>query len=313
MTGKHFLNSNRRLFMARSATVLGAMVVPGISGAALAYAVTPLSERVSVINGVGGNVLVFQADDGLILVDSGAMNATGSLQEVVNSYGDGVRVKTLFNSHWHQDQVGGNAYFAGEGANIIAHEKTRLHLATDYYLFEEDRYQPAMPAAAHPRNTFYTQGEMKEADEEIAYGYLELAHTDGDIYVHFGNANIIAAGDVISPGIDPDFDWFSGGWIGGRVDALNLLLDISDTDTQFVPSYGSASVSRAYVESERDLMQFLYETLVDQIRMGFDAQDSLASGVMDKLPRRFDDPYRFLYDAHKGLWAHHNKLEPNIV
>jgi len=299
--------------MARSAAVLGAMSVPGITSAALAYAVTPLTESLSVINGVGGNVVVFQSDDGLILVDSGATNANGALQEAINSYADGARVKTLFNSHWHLDQVGGNTYFGGQGANIIAHEKTRLHLATDYYLFEEDRYQPARPEAAHPDSTFYTRGEMSDGNEKISYGYLELAHTDGDIYVHFNNANVIAAGDVISPGIDPGFDWFSGGWIGGRVDALNLLLNISNADTQFVPSYGSASVSRAYVESERDLMQFLYSTLVDQIRMGFDAQDSLASGVMDNLPRRFDDPYQFLYDAHKGLWAHHNKLEPNIV
>ncbi len=313
MIGKHFFNPNRRLFMARSATVLGAMAVPGITSAALSYAITPLTESLSVINGVGGNVVVFQSGDGLVLVDSGAANASGSLQEAVNSYADGARVKTLFNSHWHQDQVGGNAYFGSQGANIIAHEKTRLHLATDYYLFEEDRYQSARPETAQPDSTFYTQGEMSAGYEKINYGYLEFAHTDGDIYVYFTNANVIAAGDVISPGIDPGFDWFSGGWIGGRVDALNLLLDISNSDTQFVPSYGTASVSRAYVESERDLMQFLYDTLVDQIRMGFDAQDSLASGVMDNLPRRFDDPYRFLYDAHKGLWAHHNKLEPNIV
>ncbi len=313
MSGKHFCNSMRRAFMTRTVTALGALALPGISNAALAYAVTPLGDSLSVINGVGGNVLVFQADDGLILVDSGAMNATGSLQEILGSFAAGARVKTLFNSHWHLDQVGGNTYFGGQGANIIAHEKTRLHLATDYYLFEEDRYQPAMPVAAHPGSTFYTQGELNDGNEKISYGYLELAHTDGDIYVHFNNANVIAAGDVISPGIDPGFDWFSGGWIGGRVDALNLLLDISNAETQFVPSYGSAAVSRAYVESERDLMQFMYDTLVDQIRMGFDAQDSLASGVMDNLPRRFDDPYRFLYDAHKGLWAHHNKLEPNIV
>jgi len=61
------------------------------------------------------------------------------------------------------------------------------------------------------------------------------------------------------------------------------------------------------------MMQFLYDTLVDQIRMGFDYQDSLATGIMDNLPRKLDDPAKFVYDAHKGLWAHHNKLEPNIV
>jgi hypothetical protein len=61
------------------------------------------------------------------------------------------------------------------------------------------------------------------------------------------------------------------------------------------------------------MMAFLYEKLVDQVRMGFSAKDSLDSGVMNGLMRTFSDPEKFLYDAHKGLWAHHNKLAPNIV
>jgi len=97
------------------------------------------------------------------------------------------------------------------------------------------------------------------------------------------------------------------------VDALNQLLEMSDAKTKIVPSHGSAVISKAHVEAERDLMQIMYDTLVDQIRMGFTAEDSLDSGVMNNLHRKFDDPYKFLYDAHKGLWAHHNKLEPNIV
>jgi len=28
---------------------------------------------------------------------------------------------------------------------------------------------------------------------------------------------------------------------------------------------------------------------------------------------RGKDPYKFLYDAAKGLWGHHNKLDANVV
>jgi len=153
---------------------------------------------------------------------------------------------------------------------------------------------------------------MTIAGDNIEYAYLQSAHTNGDIYVRFVNANVIAAGDVVSPEIDPVFDWFSGGWVGGRVDALDGLLDLCDNETVIVPAYGPA-IARQNVEAERDFMQYIYDTLVDQIRMGFDYRDSLASGMMDAAPRQLDNPEKFLYDAHKGLWAHHNKLEPNIV
>jgi hypothetical protein len=35
--------------------------------------------------------------------------------------------------------------------------------------------------------------------------------------------------------------------------------------------------------------------------------------VLKGLARTLSDPRRFLYDVQKGLWAHHNKLSPNVV
>ena len=37
------------------------------------------------------------------------------------------------------------------------------------------------------------------------------------------------------------------------------------------------------------------------------------AGVMNDLPRTWKDPQRFLHDVQKGLWAHHNKLDANVV
>ena len=42
-------------------------------------------------------------------------------------------------------------------------------------------------------------------------------------------------------------------------------------------------------------------------------EDMLKGGVMNGLARTWKDPQKFLYDVHKGLWAHHNKLNPNVV
>ena len=41
---------------------------------------------------------------------------------------------------------------------------------------------------------------MMFGGERIEYGLLPQAHTDGDIFVHFRNANVLAVGDVVQPG-----------------------------------------------------------------------------------------------------------------
>ena len=130
--------------------------------------------------------------------------------------------------------------------------------------------------------------------------------------MRFADANIIAVGDAVSPLRDPVLDWFGGGWLGGRVDSLALLLDISDEATRFVPSYGPV-IGRADVQAEHDMMLVLFDRMVELVRKGMSAEDILHAGGMDGLGRTFEDPMKFLYAAHKGMWANHNKLMPDIV
>lgn len=280
--------------------------------ASLSRAAAPeLPQGFSVFAGTGPNVLLMKTSDGAVLVDSGAEAGGARLFEQLRVLAPN-GAYTLINTHWHDEQVAGNEALGNAGATIVGHEKTKLHLATPVWQPETESYKAALPAAAQPTRSFYTEDTLSAGNETVDIGYLPLAHTDGDIYVFFRNANVLAAGDVVAPARDPSFDWFASGWIGGRVDALDKILALADANTVIVPAFGPL-ISKADVQAERDLMQFLYDKLVDQIRMGFTPQDSLDSGLMASLPRQFSDPYTFLYGAHKGLWAHHNKLAPNIV
>jgi glyoxylase-like metal-dependent hydrolase (beta-lactamase superfamily II) len=153
---------------------------------------------------------------------------------------------------------------------------------------------------------------MRAGSEQIDYGYLIEAHTSGDIYVHFRNSNVIGVGDVASPVRDPELDYFTGAWIGGRVDAMDRVLKLADDRTRIVPGYGPV-MTRGELKAERDMMKIIYDRTVDRVREGDSAKDMLDAGVMNGLSRAFKDPYKFLYDVHKGLWAHHNKLAPNVV
>lgn len=275
-------------------------------------AVVSVAGDIAMLTGLGGNVLVRPTRDGQVLVDAGAMQSAEALVAALGMLPGAGRVQTLFNTHWHLDQVGGNAVLGRAGATIVAHEKTRAHLATDYYVPAEDRYEKALPAEAHPTETFFSSGEMLIDGERVEYGHLVEAHTDGDIYVYFRDANVLAAGDTVSPFKDPELDWFGGGWLGGRVEALEKLLAISDADTRVVPSYG-AVVGRAELRAEHDMTLLLYDRMLELVRQGMSAQDMLDAGLLQGLYRTFDDPFKFAYDAHKGYWAHHNSLAADLL
>src|SRR5215468_7963372 len=275
-------------------------------------AVVPVSDGFVMLSDAGGNILVRTASAGQVLVDGGAAASTEAVLKRLRELPGAGRVTTLFNTHWHQDQVGGNLAFGRSEATIIAHEKTRARLATDYYLGVEDRYEKALPAAAHPTVTFFTGSKTLPGKERIEYGYLLEAHTDGDIYVFFRDANVLAAGDAISPQKDPVLDWFGGGWLGGRVEAQQKLLKLCDEKTRIVPGYGPV-VGRAELQAEFDMTRVLFDRMLVFVKKGMSAQDMLDAGLMKDLSRTFRDPYRFAYDAHKGYWAHHNSLAPNVL
>jgi glyoxylase-like metal-dependent hydrolase (beta-lactamase superfamily II) len=272
---------------------------------------TRVTPDLTMLSGAGGNVLVLATEAGKAVVDSGAAASSRALLAALDELPGG-RVATLFNTHWHLDQVGSNGALGGAGTTIIAHEKTRQRLSTGYYVPAEDRYEQPLPAAGRPTQTFYTNDATKVGNRRVEYGYLIEAHTDGDIYVSFPDSNVIAVGDVVSPQRDPALDWFGGGWLGGRVDALARLLELGDRNTRFVPSYGPV-IGRPDVQAEHDMMLKLFERMVEHVRLGESAKDILAAGVLDGLGRTFEDPYEFLYDVHKGFWAHHNKLMPDVV
>jgi glyoxylase-like metal-dependent hydrolase (beta-lactamase superfamily II) len=300
---------NRRQWLAAAA---GSFAAPFLwRGARAAAGIEAIGDEFFLITGLGGNIVVHRAPQGLIVVDSG--NESGSvLPDTLAQLPGGGRVHTLINTHWHSDQTTGNAALGNAGAAIVAHAKTRQHLAVGYYLRDEDRYTAPLPAAGVPQETFYTTLELANAGTRVQCGYLLEAHTDGDIYVRFAEHNLIAAGDAISPERDPELDWFGGGWIGGRLDSLAHLLEISDAQTRFVPSYGPV-VGRDYVEREHALINTVFERMVELIRQGMSAEDCIDAGVMNDLGREFDDPMKFIDATHRSLWAHHNTLSHDIV
>jgi cyclase len=268
-----------------------------------------LTDSISVYDAGGTNVVAHSSASGVTLVDTGVARAGDALVAAVQK---GAKITTVFNTHYHLDHTGNNERFSLSGAKIIAHDRTRQWMSNDTWLPDQDRYEKARPKAAWPTESFFDEGSMKAEGEQIDYGYLIMAHTSGDIYVHFKNANVIAVGDVASPLNDPELDWMTGAWIGGRVDAMDTLLKLTNDQTKIVPGTGPV-MTRAEFKAERDLMEQVRMRLFNDVREGDGPQDMLEKGILKGLARTWKDPYKFLYAAAKGLWAHHDKIDANVV
>ena len=273
----------------------------------------PLTDSLVVLDVGGSNVLCSRANpQGLVLVDSGAPRSDAQLTAGLQSVAQDANVHAVFNTHYHADQTANNATLATAGATIIAHEHTRQWMATDYWVPAENRYEKARPKAACPTDTFRTAGSLKAGTEQIDYGHLPLAHTDGDIYIFFRDANVLAVGDVASPLRDPALDYFTGAWIGGRVDAMDSILRLSNEQTRIVPAAG-LPMTRAQFKAERDMMEEVRSRVWSRVLKGDSPRDMLDAGVLRGLARTWTDPLKFLYDASQGMFAHHNKLDPSVI
>ena len=294
-------------------------LLQGALGVAVAAAVRPTLAKVdpitgdlSLLVGFGGNIVALKTGEGIVLVDSGLPNPKDGLLEMIEAGTGSRRVHTLFNTHWHLEQIGGNEALGAAGANIVAQEKTRLRLATAYYVPELDDYRQPLPVKAQPTESFFTTGSTTIGGKRIEYGHLLEAHTDGDAYVYFRDDNVIAVGDAIAPHADVELDWFGGGWLGGRVDSLKQLLDITDARTKFVPSYGGP-VDRAAVQAEHDTCKLLFDRFFERVRKGETPEHMLATGIMEGTGRTWNNPAKFVHDANKGFWGHNNTLSHDIV
>jgi len=271
----------------------------------------PVRGKLSLINAGGSNVLVCETSAGLVLVDSGTPDYSQRLVDTLSGMQAG-KVNTLFNTHWHAEQCGANTAIGSSGADIIAHQKTWHHLSTQYYLPPESRYHEALPEAGRPTVRFNDKGSVKIGEETVDYGALVQAHTDGDCYIHFREANVLAAGGAVASDQDPELDWYGGGWLGGRAQSLDTLVALANDDTLIIPAKGQI-MTKANLVAERDMTHALYQRLNDLIRSGCSAQCMEQEGALEGLGRTWQDPQRFLYAAYKGLWAHHYNLAPDIL
>ncbi|HEY7335648.1 MAG TPA: MBL fold metallo-hydrolase [Bryobacteraceae bacterium] len=265
-------------------------------------AATKLTDKITLITGAGNNVVALAGDGGSLLVDCGdAAHARDVLKLAGN-------VKTAFNTHWHTESTGGNDAMAEAGAKLVSHVHTELWMTQEIIHDWEKKVWEPRAKGALPKETFYTNGKTTFGGEPIEYGLMPVAHTDGDIYVHFLQSNVLAVGDVVQAGRLPVLDFPTGGWIGGMQTAHRTILGLANDETKIVPATGPV-MTKAEVQANLDILTKVRDQLVKLMKQGKGAQNMIdAKALKDFEGQLAGDPDEFIFTAYRGLWAHVREL-----
>jgi len=299
------VRGTRREFLGAGLQALGVAAFGMRAPAACADTDRPITALdvgpgLAVLAGAGCNVVAVRGPDGSLLVDGGyARNSKALLRAAAQATGTG-RVNTLINTHWHPAQTGSNEPIGRAGGLIIAHERTRQYLghavaSVDY----EGLYGP-LPAPARPTKTTRTGDSLTFAGQPVEYGYLPAAHTDGDLYVHFPRANLLAAGGPVCADGWPLLDYRNGAWLGGLVRAHEKLAALVKPDTRIVPANGRL-LTGAELARHHQMYAAFHERMVGYMNKGWDSGDAIADHPLRAFEDQFGDPSAFIHGAFMSL------------
>src|SRR5690606_23230287 len=114
----------------------------------------------------------------------------------------------------------------------------------------EQRARPAAPG----------DGELTFAGHRLVYGYLPAAHTNGGLYVHPPELDVLVAGGAVGSDSWPLLDYWNGRFIGGLVRAHESVAALVNDEPVVIPAHGPA-ISGGDLLRHRDMYQQLFRDL----------------------------------------------------
>jgi glyoxylase-like metal-dependent hydrolase (beta-lactamase superfamily II) len=300
---RRFLRTGIQAIQAVSAASIGGVLTRAYAArtpqAAPQISTTDLGGLI-LFQGAGCNVIAMHGQDAALMIDGGlAANADALLKAVKERTGNN-RIGTLINTHWHPEQVGSNEAVGRDGGVIIAHEKTRMYLSSTVTSATfEGRFGP-LPQVARPTKTTRQDGSLDFAGHRVDYSYLPQAHTDGDLYVHFPDMNVLIGGGVVSGEQWPLIDHRNGAWFGGRVRGVERLAKLVRPDTRVVPANGRLITGRD-IARQNEIYQKLFTEMIAYMNMGMGPEDVAEKNPLKQYQAEYGDASAFLYGAYRSM------------
>jgi len=301
-TRRQFLTGGTRLAAAASLSfgTMGAFIREAQAATAPDINLTLLAAGVTVLDGAGCNVLAIKGPDGALLVDGGYAKHSKELLAAVAKATGSAKVHTLFNTHWHPAQTGSNEAVGKQGGMIVAHEVTRLYLSRPVASVDYDGLYGPLTEKGRPTVVTRSKGWLDFAGRHVEYGYLPAAHTNGDLYIHFPEQNLLVAGGPVCSESWPLLDWRNGAWLGGLVKAHEKLVSLSKPDTRVVPANGKL-IDGIDLRRQHQMYAAFHQKMVVFQNKGMDSNDCIAARPLKDHEAQFGDPAKFIYGAFQSL------------
>lgn len=239
-----------------------AQVAPGEAPADGDIEVLRVQGNVWLIGGAGANIAVQAGEQGVIVVDTGAMGLTDAVIEAIAGITDRP-IRYIINTSMASQHVGGNEALASlPGGSTSGAERGAMIsvIAQENVFIKMSRPGPdgeaPYPVSAWPSDGYYApQRGMIFNGEAIDIIHMPNAHSDGDSAVYFRGSNVLVTGDIYTNTSLPMVNVGEGGTYAGMLAALNRMLDIAIADdlmeggTYIIPGHG-------YVADEADLVEY---------------------------------------------------------
>jgi glyoxylase-like metal-dependent hydrolase (beta-lactamase superfamily II) len=195
-------------------------------------------------------VVVLDHDEALLIDTRSTYPQAREIVDDLRSIG-GPRVSVVVNTHGHYDHVFGNRVF--RPAPIWGHERcvTMIERVGEAHRAAISVEIPALAAELGeveldpPDQTFADRATVEIGGRQVELAYLGRGHTDNDVVIRVGDADVVCAGDLLENGAAP---YFGDGYPMDWPATVGALLDLVGERTVVVPGHG-AHAGRAFVET----------------------------------------------------------------
>ena len=211
-----------------------------------------LGNQIYVLQGEGGNITVAVGEDGALVIDSQFAPLYSKIKAAIAAI-TSKPVRYLVITHFHRDHTGGAEAFGRDGATIVAHESVKVRMAEGTRNGLTGNIVPPAPEIALPKVTYKDAMMLSLQGRAAELHHSAAVHTDGDTYVYFPDADVLATGDIVFLGRYPNIDFAYGGSIDGMIRGVDELINFAKETTTIIPGHGPVG-TRANMREYREML-----------------------------------------------------------
>jgi cyclase len=244
-----------------------------------------------------GNIAAQIGNDGLVVVNTAEealAPAIAAALKKLDVSGSDKAVQWIINTDAAPNHIGGNVALP-VATGLPRQRQPRIIAQANVLnlLGGPQRVELKVPEALWPNDEYNTPTkDFAFNGEAVMITHVPRALSDGDSIVHFRRSDVLAVGDIFTPGLYPVIRVDRGGTIQGFLDALNQVLRITvplkyqEGGTYVIPGRGRLC-DEADVVEYRNMVTIVRDRVLDAVKKNRTLEQTLAA----KLTRDYDVQY----------------------